>query len=950
MKKNYLFILFVPLFSFLQAQEILETSLQQIHYGSSNAPIDQTKYKDNLIFSADDGKFGREPWIYNFTTKKSFMLKDIKPLYGGSISVPKFTLINNEVFFFAEENFSEPKLWKTDGTTGGTVKVSTTTFDYTSDIVSVATKAVFLDDNKIYASDGTAQGTTLLKEFSISVNKDFLHVFNDKAYFIANDGIHGSEIWQSDGTVAGTVLLKDIYPGEFGSVNELLIIKSDNTFYFRASDNGYTSLWKSDGTSAGTSKVKQINGMPSLLGESINGKIVFRAFGTNSEGMELWTSDGTENNTKILGNIAPGNQSLVGNDYGFYRLNNKIYFTGDINANGNYGRHIWETDGTLEGTKITNILENENDTYLKGLSSDKLHLVLSKLNNHNTRYISKGNNESTFKIENPQLFSMNNYQMNNLVDYNSKIIYVGVHQKYGNEFFNINPLNGEINLEHDMNTSLSAFISGGSFQQLDNKLVFAANDNQFGNRFYTYNSTNGINPLSNIQLSNINGKDALTKVDNKVYAKPNYDYAYAIARTDITPDSTEYIPLVTYTHLDSNSKFFDFSDSSLIFDASENGKRELFIIENSKNITEKISNFSVLEPYTLHLDDALAFDNHFYFKIFRNTSQELWKTNGTLAGTKKIIEYNPNTNPNFTKVLNNKMYFIKGTNQIWAFSTNSDVPNLIYSFEDEFPSTTYISKITEVHNNKLFFTAQGSFSNTGLYTLDTNHNVEKIKTSDFGIDNEFQKCGNFLYLLTKGQFSNSEYSLWRTNGTESGTIKLSTSPSTEKLTNFVCNRGYLYFTKPNTNKIYRTDGTSENFAELEIAVTDDAPLSLITSLYTDNDKLFLTGNNVKNGEELYLVTSTLPTTSLNTSNVNVSNKLGFLLFPNPAKDFIKVKIGESLTAGTFKVFEMGGNMVQTGVFRSGDQEINVSNLLKGTYILEITTKSGQKFSQKFIKK
>ena len=950
MKKNYFLILFIPLFSFLQSQEILEASLKQIHYGASNAPIDQTKYKDNLIFSADDGKFGREPWIYNFTTKKSFMLKDIKQLYGGSISAPKFTVVNNHVFFFAEENFSEPKLWKTDGTKEGTIKVSTTTFGYTSDIVSLANKAIFLDDNKIYASDGTAQGTVLLKEFSVSVNKDFLPVFNDKAYFIANDGIHGSEIWQSDGTIAGTVLLKDIYPGEFGSVNELLIIKSDNTFYFRASDNGIFNLWKSDGTSQGTYKVKQMMGLPSLLGESINGKIVFRAFGTNSEGMELWTSDGTEGNTQILGNIAPGTQSLVGNDYGLYKLNNKIYFTGESISNGNSAHHIWETDGTLEGTKRTTILENQNDIYLKGLSSDKLHLVLTRLNDHYTTWISKGNNESTFKVENPSLFSMNNYQFNNLIDYNDKIIYVGSHQKYGNEFFNIDPLNGEINLERDMNTSLSAFISGGSFEKLDDKIVFAAYDNQFENRFYTFNPSSEINIFGNVQLSQINGKNAFTKVGNTIYARTSNTITSSIPRISVNPDTTAYIPLVTNTYLDNDSKFFNFNDTSIIFDAYDQGKRELFIIENSKNITEKISNFSNNEASNLYLDDALVFNNHFYFKIFGNNSQELWKTNGTLAGTHKIIQYNSNTNPYFTKVLNDKLYFTKGTNQIWAFSGNSDVPNLVHSFENEFPYTTYISKIMEVHNNKLFFTAQEPFSNTGLYTLDTNNNVQKIKTSDFGIDNEFHKCGNFLYLITKGQFSNSDYSLWRTNGTESGTVKLSTSPSTEKLSNFVCNRGYLYFTKPNASKIFRTDGTLENFDELEISVTGDDPISLITSLYTDNDQLFLTGNNSKNGEELYLVTSTLPTSSLNTSNANFSNKLDLKFFPNPAKNFIKIKTEENLTSAIFKVFDMSGKLVQTGALKSENQEINVSNLLKGNYIVEITTKSRQKFSQKFIKK
>src|SRR5260370_26879046 len=150
-----------------------------------------TNVNGTLFFAGNDGSHGTELWKSDGTTNGTKMVKDI---YSGSTSYhgnfyghyhfkiqnssnpSGLVNVNGTLFFTANDGTHGPELWKSDGSSNGTVQVA--------DI------------------DPGSAG---------SFPRSLTNV-NGTLFFSANNGVSGYELWKSDGTATGTVLVKDIDP------------------------------------------------------------------------------------------------------------------------------------------------------------------------------------------------------------------------------------------------------------------------------------------------------------------------------------------------------------------------------------------------------------------------------------------------------------------------------------------------------------------------------------------------------------------------------------------------------------------------------------------------------------------------------------------------------------------------------------------------------------------
>jgi ELWxxDGT repeat protein len=261
----------------------------------SSFPANLTVLNDLLIFAADDGISGIEPWKHSGS--QASLLANLNPNMMNKDSFPKhFTAFNGALYFQATAASIGAELWRTDGSSAALV----------TNLVAGGSGSnpeffgVFRNALYFRATDGVTgyelwrwNGTTAtraadINAFGSSFPKN-LTVFGDRLCFAADDGLHGWELWSFDGTNA--TLVADLNPGGDAFPEYLTVFGDALYFVAYTPDYGY-ELWRWDGASVAL--VADINpgpgsSYPQLL-TPFGNQLCFRASGNDWSDWELWTA------------------------------------------------------------------------------------------------------------------------------------------------------------------------------------------------------------------------------------------------------------------------------------------------------------------------------------------------------------------------------------------------------------------------------------------------------------------------------------------------------------------------------------------------------------------------------------------------------------------------------------------------------------------------------------
>lgn len=221
----------------------------------------------NLVFSADDGVHGREPWVSDGTEAGTFMLADLEsdPSYG--FRPEQMVGFGEKVAFVASSwypngssNHVGRELFFTDGTTEGTTWLDIYPGSSSSypTILGTAGELLYFtatdfEGKAIFSTDGT----TFTRLAPINGDTSLLGWSDSQAFFKLSDVTHGEELWVADLSTGNFSLVKDILPGSGAALantygGTMAAGKLTFTAYTSANTQGF---FVSDGTAAGTVQI-----------------------------------------------------------------------------------------------------------------------------------------------------------------------------------------------------------------------------------------------------------------------------------------------------------------------------------------------------------------------------------------------------------------------------------------------------------------------------------------------------------------------------------------------------------------------------------------------------------------------------------------------------------------------------------------------------------------------
>lgn len=763
---------------------IHETERTEFNLGSNPEFI--ISLGEETLFVADDGTHGPEIWKTDGTTTGTILVKDISPGPSGSMS-SGFRAFNDLVFFQADDGASGVELWKTDGTGEGTMRVKDISPGEGSSnpsglVVMNGGLFFYADDgsrgSELWTSDGTAEGTVLLKDVYPGAEGSFpaeLVTVGDVLYFHAEDDLHGRELWKSDGTEQGTVMLKDLH-SEGGSFPSELTSVND-LLLFHADDGIYgRELWKTDGTEAGTEMIADI--FPNEKGSfptnlvGVNSVLFFRA-NDGVSGMELWRSDGTGDGTALVQDIRTGSGHSL--PHNLVNFNGMLFFSA---SDGTSGFELWKSDGTEAGTLLVKDIQPGDGSSFPAELVEVSGVLFLRADDgvHGAElWKSDGTLPGTVLVQDVYPGSS---EPQRLASHDNVLYFRARSGMIGFELWESDGTEAGTQLVKDINrTPDSRLLPAPSHPvEMNGAIYFTASDPSHGHELWKYSET----AAEPVLLKDINPDVLDSNPSNLVNAGGTLFFVAGdqlhgreLWRSDGTEEGTALLKDIVPGSSSSVIRELTDVDGILFFVArdSEHGE-ELWMSDGSEEGTVLVKDIKG-GPVWSDPESLIEVGGILFFTAADSHGRELWRSDGSSDGTYRVKDIYPGYESAFSHSYVQSLFDLNGT--LFFAATDGVHGRELWRSDGREDGTVLVKDIVS------FFSSNGS-DPTQLVDLE-----------------------GTLFFIADGE-------IWKSDGTEAGTTWVASPTDPSSLIRSGANLFFTAETDTHGRELWKSDGTTEGTA------------------------------------------------------------------------------------------------------------------------------------------
>lgn len=789
----------------------------------------------------------------------AFLVRDIEPQRGSDFfaeSAPRgFMTVGGKLFFQTEE-LEGDGIWVTDGTPSGTRSLPDLCEECTPPrfVGRLGNLAFWLDsspprgDHVLVRSDGTRAGTFPLTDVAAleieppESGEDF-PTLGGALFFPGCTEDEGCRLWRTDGTPAGTRVAVDASPGT-------LTLAGDRIFF--VTEFGQ-ALVASDGTPAGTSVIaRSPSGSFSQL-TAAGSKLFFVEDDSSVTGPVLWVSDGTAAGTRAVLD-PPGNAPL---SEWLKPLGSRVYLVAnDIT----HGDELWRSDGTPAGSvRVTEF--GFAEPFSLGLEPRDLEEVNGRLVFRATDgltgpklWATSGRPESTVALA--PLCPEDCFGENRgLARTGNRIVFRAETVTHGGEPWSTDGT--------PAGTVRLADLCPGACSGMDSaplvlgRRVYFASEGQLWVSDGRAAGTRRVTDFNVSQTTLSLPFEEIAALGPRVFFSAEGIYGAELWSATGRPGETQMVadlaPRGGVSSLP--SQLTALGDRLLFLDQSEEIWLSLGTAPTTVALGAPAPGACGISCDPEHLTRA---GNFVFFTSWEslNFTEQLWSTDGTVAGTRQLTSFQqgttplpPSPDPEFVE-FQGKLFFFAGS-QLWSSDGSAAGTGKVLDLPE---GTRFPFELTAV-GNELYFYASSPDGDREVWRSDGTvagtrrlHRFEGINFTEAG----FVRAGSSVYFNGPGSPFGTD--LWKTDGTAAGTglVKddFAENDGPFDLTSF---QGAVYFLIVQFDgfSLWRSDGTAAGTAELRKFSKETIYFIPAPEITVVGNRLFFVADEDAHGVELW---------------------------------------------------------------------------------------------------